>query len=116
VFARGADDKLYQTYSRTNGSQWTVVEGVALAGGLTGSPAAAYDPAANVYLVAVKGADGKAYLNTWNADWSGWKAIPGPTGGTFTDSPALVAYGYTAQLFARGTDGYGWYTPVSAYY
>lgn len=116
VFARGADDKLYQTYSRTNGSQWTVVEGVALTGGLTGSPAAAYDPAANVYLVAVKGADGKAYLNRWNADWSGWKAIPGPTGGTFTDSPALVAYGYTAQLFARGTDGYGWYTPVSAYY
>lgn len=116
VFARGVDDKLYQTFSRSNGIQWTVVAGVELTGGLTSSPAAAYDPVANVYLVAVKGDDGKAYLNRWNDGWSGWKGIPGPTGGTFTDAPALVAYGYSAHMFARGTDGYGWYTPVTAYY
>lgn len=114
VFARGSDDKLYQAYSRNGGHQWTMVAGVLLSGGLQGSPAVAYDPVADAYFVAVKGSDGKAYLNTWLDRWSGWKGTSGPTGGTFSDSPALVAYGYNAHLFALGTDGYGWYTPVIA--
>lgn len=116
VFARGSDGLMYETYSTTGGRWWTSVEGLPLAGGLQSSPAAAYDPVAGSLFVAVKGADGKAYLNRWNEGWSGWKGIPGPTDGTFTDAPALVAYGYKAQLFARGTDGYGWYAPIDSYY
>lgn len=116
VFARGSDNQLYQTYSRNGGTHWTVVSGTTFGGTLTSSPSAAFDPVAGTTFVAVQGTDGRAYLNRGNGSWSGWRGIAGPTGGTFLDAPAVVAYGYSAQLFVRGTDGYGWYTPISSYY
>ncbi|HYY80634.1 MAG TPA: glycoside hydrolase domain-containing protein [Actinomycetes bacterium] len=99
VFARGADQGLYETFYRPGSgwSTWTAHPGVTIAG----TPAAVpYGTGINLFA---RGTDQRLYESYYRPG-SGWSRWAVHVGATLAGDPAVVLYGTGFNVFALGSD------------
>jgi hypothetical protein len=99
AFARGTDQRLYETFYRPGAgwSKWAPHAGVSLAGNPVAVP---FGTGFNLYA---SGTDGRLYEIYYRpgSGWSSWRAHGGRA---IAGDPAVVTYGTGVNVFARGTD------------
>jgi hypothetical protein len=99
AFARGTDQRLYETLYRPGAgwSTWAPHGGVSIAG----NPVAV--PFGTGFNVFARGTDSRLYEIYYRpgSGWSSWRAHGGKA---IAGDPAVVTYGTGMNVFARGTD------------
>jgi hypothetical protein len=110
LFARGADDKLWQRFSEDGGATWSGWLRPVGTDGVLASGPEVISRGPGRLDVYVGGTDGQVWSRSWGgAGWSPvWRSHGAPPGGMVGEPAAVSWDGFRVDLFVRGADDRLW--------